>query len=95
MDMCYVCICLIVHNVSWTQAMQNFNFIYAILCWFKPHLLIELHEDNVPYLQQIRVIHVDQFWHLPPPNPVIVDLRAGPARPILTHLPKIVFHAKW
>lgn len=37
---------------------------------------------------------VDQVCCIPASNPVKVDLSAGPARPLVTHLPEVVLAAK-
>ena len=40
-----------------------------------------LDEHDVPDLQDVRVVHVDQRRRIPPTNPVIVQLCAPPATP--------------
>ena len=65
--------------------------------WFQAAvgLAVELHEDDVPDLDDLRVVFVDElasghFGFLAVGAGVYVDLRAGAARAGLTHLPEVV-----
>ncbi len=49
-----------------------------------------LDEHNVPYFQNIRVVQVDKVGCVAAAYSVIVDLAAGPARPLVSHLPEVV-----
>ena len=53
-----------------------------------------LNEDKIPDLQDVGVIHVDQVGSIAAPDPVIVDLSAGPTGALITHLPEVVLCAK-
>ena len=53
---------------------------------------VELYEDEVPDLHHIGVVHVDEVGGVPTADPVVVDLRAGTARPGVAHLPEVVLH---
>mmetsp|Transcript_13571 Transcript_13571/g.37041 ORF Transcript_13571/g.37041 Transcript_13571/m.37041 type:complete len:263 (+) Transcript_13571:2054-2842(+) len=57
-------------------------------------LALKLHEDIVPDLEHIRVVHVDEFWTLSPSDAVVMDLRARTTRTRVAHLPEIVLHVK-
>mmetsp|Transcript_12841 Transcript_12841/g.23246 ORF Transcript_12841/g.23246 Transcript_12841/m.23246 type:complete len:211 (+) Transcript_12841:2106-2738(+) len=52
---------------------------------------IVLNKHNVPNLNQIRIIGIDQCRCIPIPNPIIMKLRAWSTWPRVTHLPEIVF----
>ena len=54
-----------------------------------------LGEDEVPYLKDIRYIHVDQVLGIAPSNAIKVDLGARPAGTCVSHLPEVVLHSKW
>ena len=71
------------------QACNNYFPITIIGC---RGLLIELSKNKIPNLEKVRVIHVDQFWHLAVPDSVEVDLRTRTTRTKLSHLPEIVLH---
>mmetsp|Transcript_1475 Transcript_1475/g.4732 ORF Transcript_1475/g.4732 Transcript_1475/m.4732 type:complete len:367 (+) Transcript_1475:614-1714(+) len=53
-------------------------------------LAVELHEDQVPDLEHVRVVLVDQVRRVTAADAVKVQLRAGAARPRVTHLPEVV-----
>ena len=53
-------------------------------------LAVELHKDQVPHLEHVRVVHVDEVRRVSPSDPVIVQLAARPARADVAHLPKVV-----
>lgn len=54
---------------------------------------VELDEDQVPDLQDIGIVHVDQVRCVPTSDAVEMDLAAGAARPCVSHLPEVVLHA--
>lgn len=54
---------------------------------------VELDEDQVPDLQHVGVVHVDQVGGVPAPDAVEVDLAAGSAGARVPHLPEVVLHA--
>lgn len=54
---------------------------------------VELDEDQVPDLQDIGIVHVDQVRCVPASDAVEVHLAAGAARPRVSHLPEVVLHA--
>ena len=52
---------------------------------------LELDEDQIPDLDDRRVVHVHQMRDVaPPPQRVVVELRAGPAGARVAHLPEVV-----
>mmetsp|Transcript_27030 Transcript_27030/g.54413 ORF Transcript_27030/g.54413 Transcript_27030/m.54413 type:complete len:590 (+) Transcript_27030:977-2746(+) len=51
-----------------------------------------LDEDHVPDLEHVGIVHVDEVGGVAPPDAVVVELSAGPARPGLAHLPEVVLH---
>ena len=53
-----------------------------------------LNEHQIPDLQNIRVIHVDQVGGISAPHSVVVDLSARPTWPLIAHLPEIVLGPK-
>ena len=53
---------------------------------------IELDKHIVPDLKHIRIIHVHQMRRVATTDAIIMQLRARPTRPSVTHLPKIVLH---
>mmetsp|Transcript_18016 Transcript_18016/g.57622 ORF Transcript_18016/g.57622 Transcript_18016/m.57622 type:complete len:812 (+) Transcript_18016:860-3295(+) len=53
-------------------------------------LAVELDEHQVPDLEHVRVVHVDQVRRVAPADAVVVDLRARPARARVAHLPEVV-----
>ena len=53
-----------------------------------------LNEHNVPYLQDIGVVHVDQMGSISAANAVVVDLTAGSAGADIAHLPEVVLAAE-
>mmetsp|Transcript_79385 Transcript_79385/g.230479 ORF Transcript_79385/g.230479 Transcript_79385/m.230479 type:complete len:459 (-) Transcript_79385:73-1449(-) len=55
-------------------------------------LALELHEDVVPNLEDVGVVHVHQLRHLATADSVIVELGAGAARAGVAHLPEVVLH---
>ena len=57
---------------------------------FTPILTIELDEDQVPDLDDIRVVHVDEVSTGCIRCAVVVNLRAGSARTCRAHLPEVV-----
>ena len=54
---------------------------------------VELNEHQVPDLQYVGVVHVDQVRGIPAPDAVVVDLTAGAAGARVAHLPEVVLHA--
>mmetsp|Transcript_6447 Transcript_6447/g.19110 ORF Transcript_6447/g.19110 Transcript_6447/m.19110 type:complete len:1096 (+) Transcript_6447:257-3544(+) len=58
-------------------------------------LAVELDENEVPDLEHVRVVHVDETRGVAPADAVVVDLGAGPAGARVAHLPKVVLHAEW
>ena len=57
-------------------------------------LAVKLHEHQVPDLEDVRVVLVDQLRHLAAADAVVVDLGARPARAGVAHLPKVLLHAE-
>jgi len=57
---------------------------------YKP---VELNEHQVPDLQDVGVVHVDQVGGVPAPDAVVVDLAAGATGARVAHLPEVVVHA--
>jgi len=54
-------------------------------------LAVELHEDEVPDLEHVRVVLVDKRRGVTPAaDAVVVQLRARPTRARVAHLPKVV-----
>ena len=53
-----------------------------------------LDENKIPDLQNVGVIQVDQVGGITAPNPVIVDLGAGPTGALIPHLPEVVLGAE-
>lgn len=58
----------------------------------KQLLPVELYEHQVPDLQDIGVILIDQVRGIPVPNPVIVDLTARAAGARVSHFPEVILH---
>lgn len=56
-------------------------------------LPVELDEHQVPDLQDVGVIHVDQVRGVSVADAVVVDLAAGAAGSRVPHLPEVVLHA--
>ena len=59
---------------------------------------VELHEDEVPELEQVGVAGVDERradGRGPVRHAVVVDLTAGTTRPSVCHRPKVGAHSKW
>ena len=52
-------------------------------------LPVELHEDKVPDLQHVRIVHVDEVRCVPAAQSVVVDFATRSARP---HLPDYTSH---
>lgn len=63
-------------------------------CFGLKYQPVVLHEDQVPDLNQVRIVSIDQSCGVTTPHMVIVDLSAGTAGTRVPHLPKIVFQAK-
>ena len=61
-----------------------------VLAVTSPHL----NEHQIPDLQNIGVIHVDQVGGISAPHSVVVDLSARPTWPLIAHLPEIVLGPK-
>mmetsp|Transcript_14965 Transcript_14965/g.41000 ORF Transcript_14965/g.41000 Transcript_14965/m.41000 type:complete len:731 (+) Transcript_14965:541-2733(+) len=57
-------------------------------------LPVELHEDIVPDLQDVWVVHVDQRCGISPADAVVVDLCAWAAGTGVAHLPEVVLHVE-
>mmetsp|Transcript_11487 Transcript_11487/g.29021 ORF Transcript_11487/g.29021 Transcript_11487/m.29021 type:complete len:365 (+) Transcript_11487:1812-2906(+) len=57
-------------------------------------LAVELNEDNIPDLQNIGVIHVHQVRSVAAADAIVVDLCAGAAGALVSHLPKVVLAVK-
>ena len=55
---------------------------------------VELYEHQVPDLQDVRVIHVDQFAGVSASDAIVVYFWTGAARTNLPHLPEVVLHVK-
>lgn len=55
-----------------------------------PHL----DEDDVPDLQHVGIVHVDEVRRVTAADAVVVDLRAGTARAHIAHLPEVVLAPK-
>lgn len=53
-----------------------------------------LNEDEVPDLQDIGIIQIDKVGGITAPNPVVVNLCAGPTGALIPHLPKVVLGAE-
>ena len=49
-----------------------------------------LDEYNVPDLKHIGVVHIDKMRRITAADSVVVDLTAGPTRPLVPHLPEVV-----
>ena len=50
-----------------------------------------LNEDQIPDLQHIWVIHVDHGGSVAAPNAIVMNLSTRATRPLVSHLPKVVF----
>mmetsp|Transcript_31648 Transcript_31648/g.89902 ORF Transcript_31648/g.89902 Transcript_31648/m.89902 type:complete len:412 (+) Transcript_31648:2519-3754(+) len=57
-------------------------------------LAVELNEDDVPDLQHVGVVHVDQARGVAAADAVVVNLRARAAWALVTHLPEVVLAVK-
>lgn len=55
---------------------------------------IELNKNQVPNLDHVRIVHVDQMTGMPVANAVEMDLRAGPTGTHFAHFPEVVLHAE-
>ena len=53
-----------------------------------------LDEHNVPDLEDVGVVHVDERSRVPAADAVIVDLAARAAGALVTHLPEVVLAAE-
>ena len=53
---------------------------------------VELDEDNVPDLDDIRVVLVDQVCGVSASNSIVMNLDAGTARALVSHFPKVILH---
>lgn len=80
---CHVCICV---------GLCTRMLLCAFACGtHRPP--VELDEDQVPDLQHVGVVHVDQVGGVAASDAVEVDLAAGPAGARVAHLPEIILHA--
>mmetsp|Transcript_65922 Transcript_65922/g.187259 ORF Transcript_65922/g.187259 Transcript_65922/m.187259 type:complete len:297 (+) Transcript_65922:2540-3430(+) len=57
-------------------------------------LAVELHEDVVPDLEDVGVVHVDEVRRVAAADAVVVDLRARATGAGLAHLPEVVLHVE-
>mmetsp|Transcript_40179 Transcript_40179/g.87808 ORF Transcript_40179/g.87808 Transcript_40179/m.87808 type:complete len:236 (+) Transcript_40179:2656-3363(+) len=71
-----------IHALGWQLSQRTILFA------------VELHEDIVPDLEHIRVVHVDQVGRVTSPDAVVVDLGARAAGSGITHLPEVVLHVE-
>lgn len=53
---------------------------------------VELHENEVPDLDNHGIVHVDQAGGVASSDLVVVYLAARTARTLVTHLPKVILH---
>ena len=58
-------------------------------------LAIVLHENVVPDLKHVWIIHVDEVGSVAATDSVVVDLRARSTWSSLTHFPEVVGHVTW
>mmetsp|Transcript_29027 Transcript_29027/g.40434 ORF Transcript_29027/g.40434 Transcript_29027/m.40434 type:complete len:200 (+) Transcript_29027:2036-2635(+) len=56
---------------------------------------VVLDENQVPDLDDVRVVHVDELARVAAPNSVIMELRARAAGSDVTHLPEVVLRPEW
>jgi len=56
------------------------------------HSPVELYEHQVPDLQDVGVILIDQVGSISVPDPVIVDLAARATGACVSHFPEVVLH---
>lgn len=54
---------------------------------------VELDKHEVPYLQHVRHVRIDQTAGIPSADAVKVDFGTGAAGARLPHLPEVVLHA--
>lgn len=54
---------------------------------------VELDEDQIPDLQDVGIVHVDQVRCVPASDAIVVDLAAGATGSCVPHLPEVVLHA--
>ena len=52
---------------------------------------VDASKDAAP---RVGIVHVHQRCGIPTTDAIVVDLRAGPARPDVAHLPKIISSVK-
>mmetsp|Transcript_82711 Transcript_82711/g.230655 ORF Transcript_82711/g.230655 Transcript_82711/m.230655 type:complete len:399 (+) Transcript_82711:2010-3206(+) len=57
-------------------------------------LAVKLHEDVVPDLQHVWIVHVDQVSGITATDTVVVNLSAWPAWAGIPHLPEVVLHVE-
>lgn len=58
----------------------------------RSHSPVELYEHQVPDLQDVWVILIDQVGSISVPNPVIVDLAARATGARVSHFPEVILH---
>ncbi len=72
--------------------LRSFNILCISACVWSP---VELDEHQVPDLQDVGIVHVDQVGGVSPSDAVVVDLTAGTAGTGVSHLPEVILHAAW
>lgn len=53
---------------------------------------VELYEHQVPDLQDVGIILIDQVGSISVPDPVIVDFAARATGPCVSHFPEVILH---
>ena len=71
------------YRPPYTPSSSQWSGLHVVLC-----------EHQVPDLQDVWHVHVDQVLGVPAPNAVKMNLGAWPTWPCVSHLPEVVLHSK-